>query len=132
MNIQMNELHGIGIHDNSFGSVWRNLLNFAMFMFEQKIFIITFMVSFNHCWSLHRSDFQFPWFWCTPKLFDRLNFKSKVKTTKGWRVGARFLAHSTSGVEGRVGTPGWRLGRETSESIIHTNLHKSNNKLVNA
>jgi len=31
----------------------------------------------------------------------------KKKTRKGEGVGARFLARSTSGVEGRVGTPGW-------------------------
>jgi len=31
----------------------------------------------------------------------------KVKTTEGKGVGACFLAHNTSGVEGRVGVPGW-------------------------
>jgi len=31
----------------------------------------------------------------------------KVKTMKGKRVGARSLAHTTSGVEGRVGALGW-------------------------
>jgi len=30
-----------------------------------------------------------------------------VKITKGKKVGARSLAHSTSGVEGRVGALGW-------------------------
>jgi hypothetical protein len=40
------------------------------------------------------------------------------------------LAHSTSGVEGRVGALKWRLGRLISNSINHMNLHKPNNKLV--
>jgi len=37
-----------------------------------------------------------------------------------------------SGVEGHVGAPGWGLRRVTSGSIIHTDLHKLNNKLVSA
>jgi len=70
--------------------------------------------------------------WCTPKLFHRLNYKSKVKTSEGWRVGVHSLARSTSkGVEGRVGTSGWGLGWMTSRSIIHMDLYKPNNKLVN-
>jgi hypothetical protein len=56
----------------------------------------------------------------------------KVKTTKGKGVGAHSLAHNTLGVEGHVGVPGWGLGRMISKSITHTNLHKLNNKLVNA
>jgi len=55
-----------------------------------------------------------------------------METSKEKRVGVRSLAHSTSGVEGRAGTPGWGLGQVTSRSIIHTNLHKPNNKLVSA
>jgi hypothetical protein len=35
------------------------------------------------------------------------------------------------GVEGCVGAPGWGLGRVTSKLIIHMDLHKQNNKLVN-
>jgi hypothetical protein len=35
---------------------------------------------------------------------------AKVKTTKGEGVGVHSLAHSTLGVEGRVGAPGWGLG----------------------
>ncbi len=56
----------------------------------------------------------------------------KVKTTKGERVGARFLARNILEVEGCVRAPRWRLGRLTSNSITHTDLHKPNNKLVNA
>jgi hypothetical protein len=36
------------------------------------------------------------------------------------------------GVEGCVAALGWGLGWVTSESIIHTDLHKPNNKLINA
>jgi hypothetical protein len=36
-------------------------LDLAMFVFEQRIFIITFIISFNHCWSLHPHGFQFSW-----------------------------------------------------------------------
>jgi len=44
----------------------------------------------------------------------------------------RSLACNTLGVEGRTGALGWGLGRMTNRSIIHKNLHKLNNKLVNA
>jgi len=55
----------------------------------------------------------------------------KVKTMEGEGVGARSLVHNTLGVEGHVGAPGWGLGRVTSKSIIHTDLHKPS-KLVSA
>jgi len=55
-----------------------------------------------------------------------------VKTTKGSGVGACSLTCSTFGVEGRAGTPGWRLGRMISNSLTHTDLHKPNKKLVSA
>jgi hypothetical protein len=47
-------------------------------------------------------------------------------------MGIHSLIYNTSRVEGRVGTPGWGLGRTTNGSIIHTDLHKPNNKLGNA
>jgi hypothetical protein len=56
----------------------------------------------------------------------------KVKTMKGKGIGAHSLAYITSKVEGCARAPGWGLGRLTSNSITHTNLHKLNNKLVNA
>jgi hypothetical protein len=56
----------------------------------------------------------------------------KMTTTKGEGVGVRSLACNISGLEGRVGAPGWGLGRLTSKSITHTDLHKLNNKLVSA
>jgi len=56
----------------------------------------------------------------------------KMKTMKEEKIGLCSLARNTLGVEGRVGTPGWGLGRVTSRSIIHIDLHSSNNKLVSA
>ncbi len=38
----------------------------------------------------------------------------KVKTMEREGVGVCSLAHNTSGVEGRVGAPGWGLGRLVS------------------
>jgi tRNA A-37 threonylcarbamoyl transferase component Bud32 len=52
-----------------------------------------------------------------------------MKTTEGEGVEVRFLIRSTSRVEGHVRALGWGLGRLTSKSIIHTDLHKPNNKL---
>jgi hypothetical protein len=49
------------ISDHNFGNMWGSLLDLMMFMFEQIILVITFMVSFNHCRSLHPNCFQFPW-----------------------------------------------------------------------
>jgi hypothetical protein len=51
---------------------------------------------------------------------------------EGKRVGVRSLAHSTLGVEVCAGVPGWGLGRLTSNSITHMDLHKPNDKLVSA
>jgi hypothetical protein len=47
-------------------------------------------------------------------------------------IGVCSLTRSTLGVEGHVGAPGWGLKQVTRGSIIHTNLHKPNNKLVSA
>jgi hypothetical protein len=69
--------------------------------------------------------------WCTPKLLDRFHCESKGETTKRKRDEVCSLAHSTSGVKGRVGALGWGLWQVTKRLIIHTNLHKPNNKLVN-
>jgi hypothetical protein len=56
----------------------------------------------------------------------------KVKTIEGEEVGACSLARSTLGVEGCARALGWGLGKLTSKSIIHADLHKPNNKLGNA
>jgi hypothetical protein len=42
------------------------------------------------------------------------------------------MARNILGVEGHARALGWRLRRATSGSIIHTDLHKPNNKLVSA
>jgi hypothetical protein len=39
----------------------KDLLNFVMFVFEQRILFIAFTVSFNYCRSMHHCDIQFPW-----------------------------------------------------------------------
>jgi hypothetical protein len=59
-----------------------------------------------------------------------LTANPQVKIAEREGVGTRSLACSTSGVEGRAKAPRWGLGRLTSNSITHTNLHKPNNKLV--
>jgi hypothetical protein len=51
---------------------------------------------------------------------------------EGLGVGARSFARSILEVEGHAGALGYRLGRMKSKSITHTDLHKLNNKLVNA
>jgi hypothetical protein len=56
----------------------------------------------------------------------------KVKTMEGERVRAHSLTHNTLGVEGCAGVLKWGLGSVTSKSITHMDLHKPNNKLVNA
>jgi hypothetical protein len=70
-------------------------------------------------------------FYAPPHSLKNLNAGPKVETTEEG-TGVHSLTHSTLGVEGCVGASGWGLGRMTSGSIIHTNLHKSNNKLVSA
>jgi hypothetical protein len=45
-------------------------------------------------------------------------------------IGVHSLIRSTLKVEGGDETPRWGLGRMTSWSIIHMDLHKLNNKLV--
>jgi hypothetical protein len=58
------------------------------------------------------------------------NASFKVKTTKEEIIGVHFLTQSTSEVEGRAGALGWGLGKMTSRSIIHIDLHELNNKFV--
>jgi hypothetical protein len=45
-------------------------------------------------------------------------------------TGVCSLTPSTSRVEGCARARGWGLGQMTNGSIIHTNSHKPNNKLV--
>jgi hypothetical protein len=55
-----------------------------------------------------------------------------MKTTKEEGVRICSLARNTSKVEECVGPLGWGLKRMMSKLIIHTDIHKLNNKLVNA
>jgi hypothetical protein len=57
---------------------------------------------------------------------------AKKKTMEGKGVGAPSLIHSSSGIKGRDGALGWGLGILTSKLITHTDMHKPNNKLINA
>jgi hypothetical protein len=66
-----------------------------------------------------------------PKLPDGFNCESKdenIRRRRGWGS----LTRNISGVEGCAGAPGCGLERLTSKSITHMDLHKPNNKLVNA
>jgi hypothetical protein len=56
-----------------------------------------------------------------PSFFMDSIINPKVTTTKGKGIGVRSLVHSTSGVKGRVGAPGWGLRRLTNNLITHTN-----------
>jgi len=62
--------------------------------------------------------------WHTPKLFNKHNCKFKGKTIKEKRIGVRSLVRSILWVKECAEVPRWVLGWLTSESIIHTNLHK--------
>ncbi len=53
-----------------------------------------------------------------------------MKIAKEQGVGAHSFVHNTLGVDERVEDLGWGLGRVTSKSITHTDLHKLNHKLV--
>jgi hypothetical protein len=67
----------------------------------------------------------------TSSLMDS-TMSPKMKTIEGEGVGVHSLVHNILGVERCVGALGWGLGRLISKSIIHTDLHKLNNKLVSA
>jgi len=56
----------------------------------------------------------------------------KVKTMEGNGVRACPLAYSTLGLKGRAKALEWGPRRLASKSITHMDLHKPNNKLVNA
>ncbi len=56
----------------------------------------------------------------------------KVTIAEGKKVAVHSLAPNISGVKGHVGAPGWGLRKLTNKSITYTDLHKPNNKLVNA
>jgi hypothetical protein len=67
-----------------------------------------------------------------PNSLKDSNANPNVKIMEEKRVGVHFLACNTSGVKGMFKSPRWGLRRVTSESIIHIDLHKPNNKFVSA
>jgi len=67
-----------------------------------------------------------------PHSWKYTNVSLKMKTTKYERVGVHSLVHNILGVKKHATIPRWVLRQSTSESIIQTNLHKLNNKLVSA
>jgi len=70
--------------------------------------------------------------WCTPKLLDGLNYKSKGENIKMRKsLGALFNSQHFGG-RGACWSFEMGLGQTTSGLIIHADLHKPNNKLVNA
>ncbi len=68
---------------------------------------------------------------CSSSLMDSIA-SPKVKITKGEEVWVRSLTHNNLGVEGRARALRWVLRILSGKSIIHTDLHKLNNKLVGA
>jgi len=60
------------------------------------------------------------------------NVSPKVETIKENGVGERSLVCNTSKVEGCARASGWGLRQMINGSVIHMNMHKLNNKLVNA
>jgi hypothetical protein len=65
-----------------------------------------------------------------PHSLKNSNASLKVNTSKEEGIIIHSLVHNTSGVEGFAKVPGWGLRQMTSESIIHKNLYKPNNKLI--
>jgi hypothetical protein len=69
--------------------------------------------------------------WCTPKFFDGLNCESKGEDNERKRSWGAFLGSQHFGGRGACWSFKMGLGRLTSNSIIHMDLHKPN-KLVSA
>jgi hypothetical protein len=71
-------------------------------------------------------------YWCTPKLFDGFNYESRGEDNErrmSWGI-LPGLQHFEG--RGTCWSSGMGLRWTTSDSIICANLHKLNNKLVNA
>ncbi len=65
-----------------------------------------------------------------PHSLKNSNVNPKMETTKEERVGVCSLTRNTSRVKGCAKASKWGLRQMTSESIIHMNLHRTNNKLI--
>ncbi len=93
-----------------------------------------YLICCNKLLHTVKEHFSYKWgtyFYTPPHSLKDSNVSSKVKTMEGGGVGVCSLARNTSGVEGHVGASRWGLRQVTSESIIHTDLHKPN-KLFDA
>ncbi len=89
------------------------------FLFFLRLFIFKFCL-FASSWTIDAP---------LSSLMDSTT-SPKVKTMEGKGVEVCSLARSISRVKGRARASGWGLGILTRNSIIHTDLHKPNNKLV--
>jgi hypothetical protein len=70
-----------------------------------------------------------------PQAFIDSTVNPKVKTMEEKKLGHTPWLATFWGYKGmlmRARALRWGLGRLTSDSIVHTDLHKPNNKLVNA
>jgi hypothetical protein len=71
------------------------------------------------------------WYVNAPPHFSKnSNAIPKMKTMEEEGIGVHSITRNIVRIKGRVGTLGWGLRRVISGSIVHTNLHKPNNKLV--
>jgi hypothetical protein len=70
--------------------------------------------------------------WCTPKLLDGLNYESKGENNGRKRSWDALPSSRHFGRRGACWSSGMGLRQTTSDSIIHLDLHKPNNKLISA
>ncbi len=70
--------------------------------------------------------------WCTPKLLDGLNYKPNGEDNGRKRSWGTLTSSQHFGGREAYWSSKMGLRRTTSSSIIHTDLHRPNNKLVSA
>jgi hypothetical protein len=86
----------------------------------------------THCFGSTKLHFHFITHDAPPHSLKNSYVSPKVETIKKEGIGVHSLVCNILGAEGHVGASRWGLGRVTSRSIIHMNMHKPNNKLVSA
>jgi hypothetical protein len=69
--------------------------------------------------------------WCTPKFLDGFNYESKRENNIRKRSWGSLLSSQHFGSRGACWSSRMGLRRMKIGSIIHTDMHKPNNKLVN-
>jgi hypothetical protein len=94
-----------------------------IFKKKKKLILTNFVDNYTKLIQLQENYLKTCVHWCTPKLLDGFNCKSKSEDNGRKRSWGAFLGSQHS----RMG-----LGRLTSTSLTHTDLHKPNNKLVHA